>query len=291
MAHPEPELFTPDPSPLYPSCPMRPLSFYPLVALLALSAGCAAAQGTDPDVPRVGSESQQSIAEYDMGKDLWVNRGNPREGLKRILHAIELDDENYQASHAAGLIYLDFCQRSPGECRLGDAEKHALDALDNKPDFREARNTLGVIYIHQKRYKKALETLIPLTRDILYQTPEIAWGTLGWAYLEDGDVERAIEALNRSTAAEPAFCVGSYRLGLAYLRKKDPKAALLAFDRALQTDYEACQGLQVAYLERARAKLQLKQKEGAKTDLTECVRLDEKSANGRECETLLAKVK
>jgi Tfp pilus assembly protein PilF len=146
-----------------------------------------------------------------------------------------------------------------------------------------------VILIHQHRYADAVATLKPLTEDILYQTPENAWGNLGWAYLEQGDLEQAIVALKRSIAAQPSFCVGHHRLGLAYEKKQDAQAALAEFDRAVAATAQ-CSGLQQAHAGRARALFRLGRSDDARTALDDCLRLDKNSETGRECRTLQGKL-
>src|SRR5690242_13420908 len=194
---------------------------------------------------------RQSTAEHDIAADLWLRRNQPRQALEHALKAVELNDENAEAAHLVALLYLDFCRRSTDECHLKEAARYAKRAIDDKPDFREAKNTLGVILVHQKKYDEAIAVLRPLAEDILYQTPENSWGNLGWAYLEKGSFDLAIEALRRSVAAQPNFCVGNYRLGLAYERKGSPAQAVEAFTRALETDRVECKGLQDAYAGRA----------------------------------------
>jgi len=234
---------------------------------------------------------RQSVAEHDLAADLWIRRGQPREALEHALKAVELDDKNAEASHLVALLYLDFCRRSVDECRLSEAERYARAAVASKSDFREAKNTLGVVLIHEKKYQEAISVLHPLAEDILYQTPENAWGNLGWAYLEKGDVDKAIEALRRSVAAQPNFCVGSYRLGLAYERKQSPAAAVEAYTRALETDAPACKALQDAYAGRARSLVRLGRADEARPDLDRCVQLDKRTTTGRECGALLGKLK
>ena len=241
--------------------------------------GCSAAQSAGG----VGDEQSRSLAEYDIARDLWLNRGQTREALDHVLEAIELDGENAEASHLAALIYLDFCRQSAGDCRLEEAERHARDALETKSDFREARNTLGVVLIHRKRYADAVDVLRPLTEDILYRTPENAWGNIGWAYLEQGDLEAAVGALSRSVAAQPDFCVGHYRLGLAEERLGHGERAVAAFTQALSVADGRCQGLQEAYARRARLLFALNRAEEAERDLQTCVRLDKQTDAGREC--------
>jgi len=227
-----------------------------------------------------------SIAEYDIARDLWLTRGQPREALDHVLKAIDLDDENADAAHLAALIYLDFCRQGADECRLKDAELQARAALKLKPDFRDARNTLGVVLVHEKRYADAIEVLTPLTTDILYRTPENAWGNIGWAYLEKGAFPEALQALKRSVAAQPDFCVGYYRLGLTEERMGRANEAVEAYTQALTAADGRCQGLQEAYAGRARSLRALNRADEARRDLDSCARLDRRTDAGRECLSL-----
>src|SRR5688572_4191152 len=190
-----------------------------LLLIVGLIAACSSRGSTEPGAQ---DPSVQAESEYDVARDLWLRRGKPREALEHALKATELDPDNADAAHLAALLYLDFCSRSTASCRLADAERHARHAVKLKPDFREAKNTLAVVLIHEKKGAEAVDLLLPLTQDILYQTPENAWGNLGWAYLEIGKLDPAIDALRRSVAAQPQFCVGNYRLGLAYEKKGEP---------------------------------------------------------------------
>lgn len=263
--------------------------FATLVVMITTVVGCTGAGG-DAATPSRDPE-QESLAEYDIARNLWLQKQQPRQALEHALKAFDLDDRNEEAAHLIALIYLNFCQTSPLECRLDEAEQYARKALALKADYREARNTLGVILIHARKYDEAIAVLTPLSRDILYQTPEIAWGNLGWAYLEKGETDRAIEALQRSIAAQPRFCVGQYRLGLAYEKKKDPQAAVVAYSRALDAADPACQGMQDAYQHRALALVKLGRHDDARDDLERCVQLDKSTDAGRQCSALLAKLK
>jgi type IV pilus assembly protein PilF len=252
--------------------------------LMGLGAACSAAQS--PGGPQ--DPESQSVAEYDIARDLWLNRGEPRDALEHVLKAIALNQENAEAAHLAALVYLDFCRQGADACRLAEAERHARAALEIKADFREARNTLGVTLIHQKRYAEAIEVLRPLTEDMLYRTPENAWGNIGWALLELGSLTEAVGALQRSVAAQPDFCVGHYRLGLALERLGKPADAVAAFTQALNAAAGRCQGLQEAYVGRARSLMAMNRAHEAESDLQTCVRLDKRTDAGRECLALQA---
>jgi type IV pilus assembly protein PilF len=250
-------------------------------ALLSGCAGSAPEGAKDPD--------RISDSEYDVARDLWLRRNSPREALDHALKAVELNEDNADAAHLVALIYMDFCSRNVDECRLAEAEKHARLALKAKSDYREATNTLGVILIHEKRYAEAIKVLKPLTEDILYQTPENAWGNLGWAQLESGATDAAVESLRRSVAAQPLFCVGLYRLGLAYERRHEDTTAAETLTRALETQAPGCNGLQDAYAARARVELRLGNAESARGDLERCVELSRKTNVGKECSSMLQK--
>jgi type IV pilus assembly protein PilF len=253
---------------------------------LVFSVGCAGqakSAGGDPE--------HMSVSEYDVSRDLWLRQGKAREALAHALDASQLDEKNAEAAHLVALIYLDFCQRSTGECRLSEAEKYARRAVEAKRDFREAQNTLALVLIHEKRYEDAISVLKPLTADILYQTPEIAWGNLGWAYLELGQTDLAVDALRRSVAAQPLFCAGNYRLGLAYERKHQTAEALESLNRALETQDPHCGRLQDAYAARARVLIRLGKADEARADLARCAELARGTLSGKECSSKLQNLK
>jgi len=247
-----------------------------LVGTSALLGACAGGEG-EPKDPR-------SVAVYDVARDEY-GKGNLREALAKVREALEVDGDNADAAYLGAIIHLAFCERdaSSSDCQFAEAEKYARKALDAAPDMRDARNTLGVVLVHEKRYDDAIEILKPLTEDILYGSPEKSWGNLGWAYLQQGKIDDAIDALLRSVAAQPRFCVGNFRLGIAYEKKGEAKAARQALTRALETD-DRCGRIQEAWEARGRAALRLGAREDARNDLSKCAELDPKSPSGARCE-------
>jgi Tfp pilus assembly protein PilF len=250
-----------------------------VLAMLIGSWGC----GLGSRAANAPDTERQSEAEYDIARDLFLSRRDPRGALAHVQRAVALNDQNAEAFHLQALIYLYLCSASAFDCRLNEGEVSARRALKVRSDFPEAENTLGVVLIQQKKYDEAIAVLQPLTANILYQTPQDAWGNLGLAYLEKGKVDDAIEALRRSIAAEPRFCVGNFRLGLAYEKKGDLSAAREAFSRALETDRPECQQLQDAFEARARVYSKSKNCDLARGDWEKCQKISKDSPAGQRC--------
>jgi tetratricopeptide (TPR) repeat protein len=80
-------------------------------------------------------------------------------------------------------------------------------------------------------------------------------------------------------------------LGIAYERKGELKPALDALTRALETEAPECSRLQDAVAARARVYARLGQLDGEKTDLTRCVELSASTETGKNCRSMLDKLK
>ena len=255
---------------------MRYLQKLVPVALAFGLSGCFATASNEPD--------PKSVAIYDVANDSF-RKGQLREALSKVNEALDADRTNVDAAHLGALIHLAFCARDPqgSDCRFADAEKLAQRAVDNGPEFREAKNTLGVILIHEKKYDDAIGVLKPLAEDILYGSPQVSWGNLGWAYLEKGMLDEAIDALRRSVAAQPSFCVGNFRLGLAYEKKGQSKLGYDAFGRAVETERPGCKKIQEAWEGRGRIAKKLGLVEEARVAFSQCVELSKSSNIGVRC--------
>ncbi|MCC7535593.1 MAG: tetratricopeptide repeat protein [Deltaproteobacteria bacterium] len=222
----------------------------------------------------------RSQREYELGASLVST--NPPQAFDHLLDSVRLDPNNYEAHFLLGTLFM-VRRNHP------DAERHLRRALAIRGRYPEARNSLGMLYISMHRYDDAIRELRVATRDIRYHTPWLAWGNLGWAYLERGRNQDAIEALLQAVRSQPAYCFGFYLLGQAYFRSEQLERADEALTQAVEVDQDECRGagMQDAWLLRARVRLQIGEAAAAVSDLQRCVEISERTPIGIRCQRLL----
>jgi type IV pilus assembly protein PilF len=255
--------------------------------LCTAATGCTPRAAASPEA----DPQRQSEAEYDLARDYFF-RGQPRVALDHCRKAVEVDGDNAHALYFASLIHLFFCSRKlelrDPDCHLNEAETYARRALKANENFREAKNTLGQILILEGRFQEAIAVLAPLTKDSAFESSFLAWGNLGWAQVGAGHLDEGIESLKNSIT-EPRFCVGHYRLGVAYERKGDLAAAEQSLTNALTVDAPECQRLQDAWSERAHVRMQLGKVADARADLEKCREITAETLTGKGCVEGLAR--
>lgn len=267
--------------PSLPAVPRRALATAAACVLVA----CSACSGRGGNQPGAQSPDRQSDAEYDLARDSF-QKGQPRAALDHAQKALTLNEDNDKAQYLVAAIHLSFCSTNKGfespDCRLADAEKAARATLKVNPKFHDASNLLGQILINEKRYKDAVAVLEPLTREPTYVNPQLAWGNLGWAQVLDGQVDAGIASLTNAVT-EPRFCVGHYRLGVAYEKKGDFAAAENALSNALSVKDPSCENLQDGWEARARVRTRLGKAADAQKDYERCREISQETATGKTC--------
>jgi len=258
------------------------------LAIVVLCAAAAAACGGKSTGTGVHSPERQSDSEYDLAVDTY-HKGDYRQALDHVIKAVELNDENAKANKFAAELYVLFCDKGEEltgpDCHIDLAEKYAKQAVNVDGKYNDAKNTLASIYILEKKYKEAIGIYSDLVKDPTYETMYLAWGNLGWAQVQAGQLDEGIRSLKNSTT-EPRFCVGYYRLGVAYEKKGDLATALSSYNQALSN--ESCQKLQDGFAGRARVELTLGKVPEAKADLEKCRDMAVESKTGKTCGKMLA---
>ncbi len=146
----------------------------------------------------------------------------------------------------------------------------------------DARNGLGVLYIHQGRVPEAIALLNAAVGDLFNRDAYMAWGNLGWAYMELGNSDKAIDALSRAVKLRRDFCVGHFRLGKVLLSTKEYAKAEQELTAAIEAD-PRCGTFQDAWHLRGETRMNLGNRDDARSDFERCVELQPKSDAGKAC--------
>lgn len=235
--------------------------------------------------PEVKNPEAQSNAEYDLAKDFF-NKGENRKALDHIQTAVSYNEDNDKAHYLHAIILMSFCSGPRGfeapDCRMADAEAAGRAALKANPDFRDAKNLVGQILINEKKYKDAIVVLEPLTKDPAYISPQLAWGNLGWAQVENGQVDAGIASLRNAVASEPRFCLGHYHLAQALEKKGDNNGAEQSYSSAISAD-PRCADFQDAWAGRAEVRAKLGKSGDSRQDYEQCAKISKETQTGKTC--------
>ena len=252
---------------------------------LALLAGCHLGVSAD--------DMNRSQKQYELAVGL-QQEGNTPGAFKTLYKALEYDPENAQAHLLLANLFLLNREEDPQRYDA-ESEKHfrkVLAILSQEHATEEllpsqARNGLGVLLIHEGRYNEAITELESALSDLFNRDAYMAWGNLGWAYLELRNYPKAVDTLTRALRLRRDFCVGHYRLGRAYLATRDFERAEQSFTAAVEAD-KRCDVFQDAWQLRGEARMNLGNREDARMDFERCVELSPKSEAGQACGRFLA---
>jgi len=253
--------------------------------VLALLAGCRFGVSAD-DVNR-------SQKQFELAVGL-QQEGNTPGAFKTLYKAIDYDPDNARAHLLLASLFL--LNRDEAPARYdAEAEQHFRKVLAIQAGERaaeetlasQARNGLGVLYIHQGRMQEAIVELDDAISDLFNRDAYMAWGNLGWAYLSLHNYPKAIDALGRAVRLRRDFCVGHYRLGQAYLATRDFEGAERSFTAAVEAD-PRCEVFQDAWQLRGEARMNLGNREDARSDFERCVELQPRTDAGQTCSRFLA---
>jgi len=186
--------------------------------------------------------------------------------VEELQKAIAADPQNADAYNLLGLVALkqayDYeAQAETLSClrgadaevvrmeenrKLREAEGHFRKAVELRPEFPEAWNSLAVVALLLRAWDEAIEGAEHALKDATYASPVYARANLGWAYFHKKDLQNAWKELYEAVSRAPGFCVGRYRLAKVYLERGEVNQALDAIDPVL-ADIKRCP-IQEAFL-------------------------------------------
>ncbi len=233
---------------------------------------CFVCTGCGANKVATGKKAQ---ALEDLGISL-IRQGNLREGLERLLEANKLDPENAKIHNELGLAYRD----------LGIYEKsivHFKKALALRPEFPEAQNNLGTLYLLLKKWNLALDCFQIAVSDILYRTPHFAYNNMGLAYYNKRDYQKAIENYQKALKFFPSYSLCYENLARAYEAISSFQEAIESYKKSI---YHA-PNYPTSHFNLARLYLRLNRNDEAAKELKLTMEIDPEGPYGNEAKRLL----
>ncbi|HOJ51799.1 MAG TPA: tetratricopeptide repeat protein [Syntrophales bacterium] len=223
-----------------------------LILSLALSS-CA----TDRGKVRAQAEASLNVGIAS------IQAGDFATALKELLNAQKLSPDDPRVSYYLALAYQGkgYPEKAIEECK---------GAIEKKPDYSEAYNLLGTLYLNVGDFQRAISAFRKALDNVTYETPAVALYNLGQAYhrlkeydqaltylqeaaakdfrgemlpvieyamgevnYERGDLKRAAQHFHQAVELAPLFADAYYRLGEAYLKQGDKARALEVWKKLL----------------------------------------------------------
>jgi Tfp pilus assembly protein PilF len=196
--------------------------------LLSLSIGGGAGCAVPPEPPPPGAAATTKAKVDSLVKmgDANLREGKFRQALKHYLEAEKLDPKDAELKFRIALVFGNY-YRKPQE-----AINYYNEAISLKPNYSEAYNNLGVIYLSQKRWDEAISMFNKALENLFYPTPEKAYLGLARAYRGKGQTDKAVENYQMAIEQAPEFAPLRVDLGLYLMELGRYKDALESLNRA-----------------------------------------------------------
>ncbi|MBN2576874.1 MAG: tetratricopeptide repeat protein [Deltaproteobacteria bacterium] len=165
--------------------------------------------------------------------------------------------------------------------KLREAESRFRKAVELRPNYAEAWNNISVVSLLLRRWDQAILGAENALKEPTYDAPVLARANLGWAYFHKKDLQNAWKELHESVSRAPGFCVGRYRLAKVYLERGDVEQAVDALDPLL-ADIKRCP-IQEAFLLGGLLYQKRKESQRARELFQTCVEMSPRSCAAEEC--------
>ena len=163
---------------------------------------------------------------YQMGLTQLAS-GDYLQARRSLEQAVALAPNQASYYNALGLAYLQLG-------RLPQAEQAFRETLRLQHDFPDAHNNLGVSLAQQGKWEAAIAAFEQVLQFPAYNTPEIVYQNLGWAYYNLGRYPEAEAALTAALRLDPKLPITHYTLGLTWEKTGRVQAARDAYRHVLQ---------------------------------------------------------
>lgn len=144
-----------------------------------------------------------------------IDAGQYLGALKELLEADKNAPDDPVINYYLGLAYH-------GRGLRDMAMQHFQKAVSLKPDYSEAHNYVGAIYMDMGQWENAIVSFDKALKNYLYATPEFAFYNSGWAYYNLQNYDAAISRYQRALQQDKAGILQPQiekNLGLVFIKK------------------------------------------------------------------------
>jgi Tfp pilus assembly protein PilF len=179
-----------------------------LLLCAPLLSGCA---GTGSARAEEEQAARKATSHLDIGSD-HLKQGRNALALREFMAAEKFDPKNPQVQNALGEAYL-------AQGKRAESELHYRRAIELFPDYHDARLSLAVLLMLEKRYPEASALCAALIEDPTFPAPWRALANLGFAELQQGRLVEARQHLELAREYQKEYWPAT--LSLAQLELKE----------------------------------------------------------------------
>ncbi len=163
------------------------------------------------------------------------------------------------------------------------AEQKFRRALALKPNYSEAWNDLGALYMDQGRFAEAVPALESALKNVFYSSQEVALSNLGWSLHRLNRSSEAERKLRDAVEVAPGFPLARKFLGVVLQERGDHRGAVEQFDQAVRLNPDDAE----THLKRGISLLRLGERASAREAFGHAWRLAPQGEVGQAAKTYL----
>jgi Tfp pilus assembly protein PilF len=156
-----------------------------------------------------------------------MESGEYQQARLSLEEAVAQDPNSASYRNALGLADLQLG-------RLPQALASFREAVRLNPKFSDAYNNLGVALAQSGNWEEAIAAFERVLTFPSYNSPEIIYQNLGWAYYSLGRYREAEKALSSALKLEPRMVLAHYTLGLVYEKENRKPDAVQAYRQVVK---------------------------------------------------------
>ncbi len=156
-----------------------------------------------------------------------LQNNNPTYALRELLQADKLDPQNSEIHEALAQAY----QKKKAYAK---AEEEYLQALQLNVDNPRLQNNLASLYLDMQQWDKAIEYFDKAAANLLFLNVHIAVTGRGYAYLQKGDYQQALNSFREALSMAPRFAPAYFHQSEVYRRLEDKTSEKLALEKSVE---------------------------------------------------------